>query len=70
MHFSVMDMDKLTGFDQITGKNGLFPPVLPISPALSFSVATRCPFEQLLTWNTSTYIPYIPIRAYFITKYK
>ena len=34
----VMDMDKLTGIDQITGQNGLFPPVLPISPALLFSV--------------------------------
>ena len=35
-YFSVMDMDKLTGFDRITSKNGLFPPVLPVSPALLF----------------------------------
>ena len=33
-----MDTEKLTGFDRISGKNGLFPPVLPISPAFSFPV--------------------------------
>ena len=33
-----MDTEKLTGFERISGKNGLFPPVLPISPAFSFPV--------------------------------
>ena len=37
-HFSVMDMDKFDRIDRLSGKNGLFPPVLPISPAFSFPV--------------------------------
>ena len=37
-HFSVMDMDKIDRIDRLSCKNGLFPPVLPISPAFSFPV--------------------------------
>ena len=36
--YSVNILKILSGFDQITGQNGLFPPVLLISPALLFSM--------------------------------
>ena len=36
-HFSVMDMDKFDRIDRLSGKNGLFTPVLPVSLVLSFS---------------------------------
>ena len=42
-----MDTEKLTGFDRISGKNGLFPPVLPISPAFSFPVKATTNTENL-----------------------
>ena len=41
-----MDTEKLTGFDRISGKNGLFPPVLPVRAAFSFPV---CWFAQRIT---------------------